>query len=227
MVPLLMLGGNWRAVTRDALPDRRIVTVMADEFLAGVPARGMLFTAGDNDSYPLWYRQAVDSVRPDVQVVVMSLLPATWYYRESLARTGRSDTDTTGSAAGLDRAARLARERLDRKEAIAVSILVSAGERNELGRVAGVTCWSRVGLVDVGSRSALCPPRINVERSDASAKRLGSVLGAVPRQSIDGMAAAFQRVARCPGAATHVAMTGANGADPALVRLLDITCNLR
>lgn len=227
LVPMAMVAGSWNAVTRDALPDRRIVTVLADEFLREVPPRGMLFTAGDNDSYPLWYRQAVDSTRVDVQVVVTSLLPANWYLKESAWRAGSGSPDTITSRTALGRAGALARRQLDLKGSVAVSILLSTAERDELGRIASVSCWRRFGLIDVGSRGRICPPRIDAERVFESSQRMRPLLGTTVRQSPDGMVSAFQQIAGCPAAVTAVALAGAAPADPATRKLLDITCNLR
>ena len=227
VVPLAMLVGSWRAVERDAVPDRLIATLMADEFLVEVPRGGMLFTAGDNDSYPLWYRQSVDSVRPDVQIVVTSLLPANWYLRESVWHAGAGPADTLGAADAFGRAGALARQQLDGRRPVAVSILLTTAERTELGRLAGITCWRRVGLIDVGSRSDMCPPRIDAERVFESAGRMRPVTTGAARVSPDGMNAAFQKVARCPAGAAAAALQGVSMADSDASRLLDLTCNLR
>jgi Protein of unknown function (DUF2723) len=227
IVPIAMIAGSWSAVARDALPDRRIATLMADEFLAEVPPNGMLFTAGDNDSYPLWYRQAVDSVRPDVHIVVTSLLPANWYLRESAGRASVTPIDTAAVRDGIGRAGELARHQLDRKGSVAVSLLLSVSERNQLERIAGITCWRRFGLVDIATRSELCPPRIDAERTFQSAQRLSSLLMPTARTTIDGMVSAFQRVAHCPGVAAAVALHSSPAPDTSARRLLDLTCNLR
>ena len=226
-VPVSMLAGSWTAIARDALPDRWIASVMADELLREVPPHGMLFTAGDNDSYPLWYRQAIDSVRPDVQVVVTSLLPANWYLKESAWRAGGWAPDTLASHTALGRAGSLARRQLDAKGTVAVSILLSTAERNELGRIAAVTCWRRFGLIDVGSRGRICPPRIDVARVSETAERMRPLLRYPVRQSPDGMVSAFQRVAGCPAASVTRALLGDAGRDTTTRELLDITCNLR
>ena len=226
LVPVLMLLGNWTAVTRTPLPDRGLAKAIADELLHDVPPHGLLLTAGDNDSYPLWYRQAVDSVRPDVQIVVTSLLPANWYLRETALRA-KLNVDTTVRATVQARAGQIAAQQIGRRGALAVSILLDADIRNAIGRVAGVTCWRRVGLVDIGLRSAHCPPRVDMERSMASSQRLTPMRRPVARQSPDGMVAAFQRVASCPAAAVDVALTGRMPSDSARRALLDIACNLR
>ena len=226
LVPIALVAGNWSAVSRDAMPDRHLATALADEFLYEVPRSGMLFTAGDNDSYPLWYRQAIDSVRPDVQVVVTSLLPANWYLKESAWRAGGWQPDTVSSPAAIARAGMLARRQLDRRGALAVSILLSRDERGELGTIAGVTCWRRFGLVDVGSRGRVCPPRIDIERTFESARRMRSLRVPEARQSPDGMVSWFQGLAACPAAASATALRAAAPPDSAAEKLLDITCNL-
>jgi len=54
--------------------------------LNNLPEFSILLTFGDNDTFPLWYFQVVEDVRPDITILNNSLLNTTWFIRQSLAR---------------------------------------------------------------------------------------------------------------------------------------------
>lgn len=81
--PALMGSQNWDDHDRSG---RYMSTDFAKNYLKSCLPNAILFTNGDNDTYPLWYVQNVEGYRTDVRVVNLSLLNAADYV-ESLRQT--------------------------------------------------------------------------------------------------------------------------------------------
>ncbi len=75
-VPVLMAAQNWDDHDRS---NRRTAVEMASNYLNSVGENGILVTHGDNDTFPLWYAQEVENVRPDVRICNTSLLGTDWH----------------------------------------------------------------------------------------------------------------------------------------------------
>lgn len=126
-LPILL---GWSATTRRAAPARQLPRRFAESLLNSVPKDAVLFVEGDNDTYPLWFVQRVDSLRRDVTVVTVPLLGARWYTEELARRHGLAATDERLSASPASIATRA--RALGRPVAAAVSL--SSRTRNQLSQ---------------------------------------------------------------------------------------------
>jgi hypothetical protein len=87
-VPTLMAQQEWDDHDRS---QKTLPRDLARDYLESCPPNAILFSFGDNDTYPLWYAQEVEGIRPDVRVVVNSLLGSDWYMKELRYKVNQSD----------------------------------------------------------------------------------------------------------------------------------------
>ncbi len=74
--PILLALENWDDHNRSG---RRTALEVAKNYLDSCDKNAIIFTNGDNDTFPLWYAQEVEDYRTDVKVVNLSLFNTSWY----------------------------------------------------------------------------------------------------------------------------------------------------
>ncbi len=86
--PLLMAFQNWDDHDRSG---RYTARDIGANYLESCAPNAVLFTYGDNDSFPVWYVQDVEEVRSDVRVANLSYIQAGWYIDMMRQKAFKSD----------------------------------------------------------------------------------------------------------------------------------------
>ena len=87
-VPVNMAAQNWDDHDRSG---RYATIAHAKNYLSSCAPNAILFTYGDNDTFPLWYAQEVEGFRRDVRIVNLSLLAGDWYIDQMKRKAYESD----------------------------------------------------------------------------------------------------------------------------------------
>lgn len=87
-VPVLMAQQEWDDHDRSK---KELPRDLAKDYLESCAPNAILFTYGDNDTYPLWYAQEVEGIRRDVRVINFSLLGIDWYINQLRYKVNESD----------------------------------------------------------------------------------------------------------------------------------------
>lgn len=87
LVPGIMCAQGWDDHDRS---DRFFSVDSAKNYLESCAPNAILFTGGDNDTFPLWYAQEVEGVRRDVRVIVLTYFATDWYINQMRRNTYES-----------------------------------------------------------------------------------------------------------------------------------------
>ena len=88
ILPINLASSNWDDHDRSG---RYTARSMALKYLESCEPNSILFTIGDNDTFPLWYLQEIEGVRTDVRVLNTSLFNTDWYIDQMKRKAYESD----------------------------------------------------------------------------------------------------------------------------------------
>ena len=86
--PILMASQNWDDHNR---ANKYTAIAMAKNYLESCDKNAILYTIGDNDTFPLWYAQEIEGVRTDIKIVNTQLFMTDWYIDQMKLKTYKSD----------------------------------------------------------------------------------------------------------------------------------------
>ena len=86
--PVLMASQNWDDHDRSG---KYTAIAMAKNYLNSCEPNAILFTIGDNDTFPLWYAQEIENIRTDIKIVNTSLFMTDWYIDQMKSKTYKAD----------------------------------------------------------------------------------------------------------------------------------------
>jgi len=88
LVPVIMGAQNWDDHDRS---NRYTCRDFGSNYLNTCEPNAVIFTNGDNDTFPLWYNQEVEGVRTDVRVCNLSYFQTDWYVDQMKSKAYNSD----------------------------------------------------------------------------------------------------------------------------------------
>jgi hypothetical protein len=214
---------NWRAVDRRRQPAASLPNAFARATLESAPPRAVLFVAGDNDTYPLWYAQVADHVRRDVSIVTVPLVPAEWYRAELSRRLGLYESADTARWKGTAReVAAIASRAIRANRPVAAAVALEPDLRAAIG-----DRWTLRGLVYVLRRDAdsAAATAIDIAAVDSTAAMIARLFaGPVVADRVDDPAGRYlTSLLTCP----DLSRRAARGTAEDSVRLLASRCNFR
>lgn len=89
VVPVMMAQEEWDDHDRS---QKTTAPDIAKDYLESCAPNAIIFSFGDNDTYPLWYAQEVEGIRTDIRVINNSLLGIDWYINQLRYKVNNADS---------------------------------------------------------------------------------------------------------------------------------------
>lgn len=86
--PALMVAEGWDDHNRS---NRYFSVDSASNYLNSCAPQAVIYTGGDNDTFPLWYAQEVEGIRTDMRAVVLSYYNTDWYIEQTMRKAYESE----------------------------------------------------------------------------------------------------------------------------------------
>lgn len=207
---------NWRVANRRREPEASLARIAARAWLEPLPQGAVLLTGGDNDSFPLWYLQLVEGVRPDVATVTTPLLGADWYRAEVAERHGLLPIEAVTSRMTQGERLRILAEHASRAgRPLAASAFIDSTRRARLS-----PGWRFDGLTFHAEPAA--GQRLDAQQAVRVARLIPSgLLHRDPLDTPDRAPRFMARALRCPS------LVARSREDSRATASLDSTCNFR
>jgi hypothetical protein len=93
-LPIIQIARNFKSLNGSK---NYFALDFGKNILATLPPNAIIFTFGDNDTYPLWYLQSAEKMRPDVTVLNIWLLNTPWYVKQMMSQDPRLPLTLTAS----------------------------------------------------------------------------------------------------------------------------------
>ena len=88
VAPVLMASQNWDDHDRS---NKYTAIAMAKAYLNSCEPNAILYTIGDNDTFPLWYAQEIENIRTDIKIVNTSLFMTDWYIDQMKMKSNNAE----------------------------------------------------------------------------------------------------------------------------------------
>ena len=177
-VPFQMVGQTWDDHDRSG---RYTARDFGKNYLTSLEKDAIIFTNGDNDTFPLWYNQDVEGYRRDVRVCNLSYLQTDWYISQMKSQAYESDPLPIAlkpyqySNGKLDYAHLIERIQGEQPLSAAMQFLYSDDIRYKtVGGYSGTIDHlpAKKFYIDIDSAAVAASPVVDIDKGDVISKRM-------------------------------------------------------